>query len=217
MILLEGPIGAGKTALGEILEKELGLPLFRELRDPVTETLLNRYYRDQHRWAFTMQTHFVAHRLRMIQELVQHGGGIMDRSIFGDRIFARMLAHERYMDEEEFSTYTNLLDGVLRETPAPTLLVYLDCSVDTAMDRIRRRNRGRESEIPRSYLEDLHRRYRTWYEQYTDSPKILLDTHGYHPDHPEQVQAVVERIRSFIGDPQEPRSQHPADPRTTHR
>ncbi|TVR67300.1 MAG: hypothetical protein EA427_14265, partial [Spirochaetaceae bacterium] len=191
MILLEGQIGAGKTALGEILERELALPLFRELEDPVTETLLDRYYRDKHRWAYTMQTHFLAHRFRMIRELSRTGGGIMDRSVFGDRIFAQMLAAEGYMDAEEFSTYTSLLEGILEETPPPRLLVYLDCPVETARERIRRRNRGQEPEIPREYLENLNRRYLEWYAQYDLSPRILLNTGEYHLDRPREIAPVV--------------------------
>lgn len=198
MILLEGQIGAGKTALGEILEEELAVPLFRELEDPVTDTLLDRYYRDKRRWAYTMQTHFLSHRFRMIREVVRRGGGIMDRSIYGDRIFARMLADAGYMDQEEFATYTGLLEGILEETPPPRLLVYLNCSVDAARERIRRRNRGLEPEIPREYLEDLNQRYLDWYETYDISPKILLETEQYQPGEPEQTAPVIERIRRAL-------------------
>ena len=194
MILIEGQIGAGKTTLGEILEQRLGLPLFRELHNPVTTTLLDRYYLDKHRWAYTMQTHFLAERFRMTRELVRSGGGIMDRSIFGDSIFARMLAAEGYMDSEEFSTYTALLEEMLEYIPPPRLLIYLDCSVDTAMERIRSRDRGNESGIPRTYLDALNRHYLAWYEQYDLSPRIFVNTEEFHIDNPDEVEPVIHRI-----------------------
>ncbi len=198
MILIEGQIGVGKTTIGEILEKRLGLPLFRELHNPVTSVLLDRYYLDQRRWAYTMQTHFLAERFRMIRRLIDSGGGLMDRSIFGDRIFAEMLAAEGYMDAEEFSTYSTLLEALLDQTPAPRLLIYLDCTVDTAIDRIRHRNRGHEPDIPRSYLEELNRRYLAWYQSYTLSPRIFVNTEEFHVDRPEEVEPVIHGIVQAI-------------------
>lgn len=198
MIIIEGQIGVGKTTIGEILKERLDIPLFRELHNPVTTNLLDRYYLDKRRWAFTVQTHFLAERCHMIRELTRAGNGLMDRSIFGDRIFAQMLAAAGYMDAEEFDTYNRLLEGMMEQVPTPRLLIYLDCTVDTAIARIQRRNRGHESDIPRSYLEELNRRYRAWYESYDLSPRIFVNTEEFHVDRPEELEPVLHRITRAI-------------------
>ena len=179
MIVIEGQIGAGKTTMGAFLSKELELPLYKELTNPYTHELLNRFYRDKSRWAFTLQVHFLNERFRKIKEIMNRGGGVLDRSIFGDRIFAEVLYEDGDMLDFEFHTYSDLLNNMLEHSRDPQLLVYLDCSVDTALQRIRERDRGIESTIPRDYLERLNRHYLEWYEQYKVSPKVKIDTERF--------------------------------------
>lgn len=176
VIIIEGQIGVGKTTMGELLQQEFGLPLYRELQRSETHTLLERFYADQRRWAFTMQIHFLNERFRMIKEIRREGGGVLDRSIFGDRIFAQVLHEDGEMSDEEYTTYTRLLYNMLEHVENPDLLIYLDCTVDTALDRIRSRNRGMEAAIPKAYLEHLNGHYLDWYDSYTLSPKVRIDT-----------------------------------------
>jgi deoxyadenosine/deoxycytidine kinase len=198
VIIIEGQIGVGKTTMGEILEQEAGVPLFRELTNPYTLNLLDRFYADKKRWAFTLQIHFLNERFRMIKDIFRKGGGTLDRSIFGDRIFAEMLYHDGDMLEEEFQTYSTLLDNMLEHAQNPDLLVYLDCTVDTAIARIRKRNRGLESGIPREYLENLNRRYLDWYHRYDLSPKIMIDTEKYPLEDPESRSVVLQQIWDLL-------------------
>lgn len=198
VIIIEGQIGVGKTTMGELLERELGVTLYRELQHAETHTLLDRFYADQARWAFTLQIHFLNERFRMIKEIRRAGGGALDRSIYGDHIFADVLHEDRQMTDEEFLTYETLLANMLEHVEPPDLLIYLDCSVDTAMDRIRRRNRGLEAGIPRDYLERLNRHYLAWYASYEASPKILIDTEAKPLEVPDNASAVVELIRAEL-------------------
>jgi deoxyadenosine/deoxycytidine kinase len=200
VIIIEGQIGVGKTTVGELLEAKLGIRLFRELQRPDTHTLLDRFYADQRRWAFTLQVHFLNERFRMIKEIRRKGGGALDRSIYGDRIFAEVLHEDGAMTAEEFETYETLLANMLEHVQKPDLLVYLDCAVDTAVARIRKRNRGLESGIPRDYLERLNARYLAWYDAYDLSPKVLIDTEKKPLDVPENVPVVVETIRGLLKD-----------------
>lgn len=193
MIVIEGQIGAGKTSMGTFLSGELNLPLYKELTNPYTHELLNRFYRDKNRWAFTLQVHFLNERFRKIKQIMRNGDGILDRSIFGDRIFAEVLHEDGNMQDFEFYTYSTLLDNMLEHSRNPRLLVYLDCSVDTAISRIQERDRGIESSIPRDYLERLNRHYLRWFEQYDVSPKIKIDTERY-PLHTEEGRAAALRL-----------------------
>lgn len=198
MIIIEGQIGVGKTTIGEIIERRFGVPLYRELGNPHTLSLLDKFYADKRRWAFTLQIHFLNERFRMIKQIFNAGGGVLDRSIFGDRIFAEMLNHDGDMSNEEFATYSTLLDNMLEHVQEPQLLIYLDCSVDTALDRIRQRSRGLEPGIPRDYLENLNERYLNWYDGYRLSPKIFVNTEEFHVDFPEQLDPVIARIGRAI-------------------
>lgn len=198
MIIIEGQIGVGKTTMGELLEDELGVTLFRELQHPETHTLLDRFYADQERWAFTLQIHFLNERFRMIKEIRRAGGGALDRSIYGDRIFAEVLHDDGSMLDEEFATYSTLLDNMLEHVEPPDLLIYLDCSVDTALERIRKRNRGLEAGIPRDYLERLNERYLTWYDRFDLSPKMKIDTERFPLHEDDSAKAVLGQVRGML-------------------
>ena len=198
VVIIEGQIGVGKTTLGEILEEDLGIPLYRELTKPETHELLERFYADKPRWAFTLQVHFLNERFRMIKESSSRGRGSLDRSIYGDRIFAAMLHADGDMTDEELFTYDTLLDNMLEHAENPDLLVYLDCSVETALARIKKRNRGSESGIPREYLENLNARYLEWYAAYDRSPKILIDTEAHPLSTPRGRSHTVRRVADTL-------------------
>jgi deoxyadenosine/deoxycytidine kinase len=200
VIIIEGQIGVGKTTMGEILEERYGIPLFRELTRETTLQLLDRFYADKPRWAFTLQVHFLNERFRMIKDIFRNGGGLLDRSIYGDRIFADLLHDDGEMTDEEFETYETLLDNMLEHAQKPDLLIYLDCSVETALRRIKRRNRGLESGIPREYLEKLNDRYLSWYEEYDLSPKVKIDTERFHVDYPEQLEEPLKEIDGHLSE-----------------
>ena len=198
VIIIEGQIGVGKTTMGELLERELDISLYRELTQDSTLNLLDRFYADKKRWAFTLQVHFLNERFRMIKQIFRAGGGTLDRSIFGDRIFAEMLHADGDMLDEEFSTYSTLLDNMLEHAQDPTLLIYLDCSVDTAQERIKKRNRGLESTIPRDYLENLNNRYLQWYDRYDHSDKIKIDTENLPLEDPKAREKVLAMVRERL-------------------
>lgn len=200
MIIIEGQIGVGKTTMGELLEDRLGIRLYRELQHQSTLNLLDRFYSDQARWAFTLQIHFLNERFRMIKQIREAGGGALDRSIYGDRIFADVLHVDGQMSDEEYSTYTTLLENMLEHVQAPDLLVYLDCTVDTALERIVKRNRGLEAGIPRDYLVRLNERYLEFYEAYDASPKIFLDTNARPLDVAENVGPILHEVENALAE-----------------
>jgi deoxyadenosine/deoxycytidine kinase len=200
VIIIEGQIGVGKTTMGVVLERALDIKLYRELQRPETLSLLDRFYADQRRWAFTLQIHFLNERFRMIKQIRDAGGGALDRSIYGDRIFADVLHEDGQMNEEEYVTYTTLLDNMLEHVQPPDLLIYLDCAVDTALRRIKERDRGLESSIPRDYLERLNQRYLRFYDAYDVSPKMLIDTDERPIDVSTNVAPMLDEIRAVLED-----------------
>lgn len=198
-IALEGQIGAGKTTLGLLLSDLLNLPFQAEIATEETEHLIESFYADKARWAFTAQAHFIIRRATAVRSMPPGSGGILDRSLYGDRIFAEMLHEDGYMGDEEFATYDDLFTLLSESVTPPDLMVFLDCGVDEAMVRIRKRNRPGEANISREYLAHLDRKYIQWFEVYDKSPKLRL-AYDYFPlDDPDVTSGLVRDLERALG------------------
>lgn len=195
ILIVDGVVGSGKSTLATKLSEKTGIKMYEELNNSDTYALLEKFYADQKRWSFTLQIHFLNERFRMIKEIHRNGGGLLDRSIFGDRIFAQMLNEDGMMNDEEFRTYSTLLDNMLEHTQAPTLLIYIDCDVETAIQRINKRHRVMELTVSKNYWQRLNDKYATWYKNYDLSPKIRLGATEYHPDNKQDILNIVEQIK----------------------
>lgn len=208
ILLVDGVVGAGKTTLAHLISERFNIPIFEELGNPDAERLLNRFYAKKTRWAFTTQIFFANERWEMIKKVHEEGHGILDRSIFGDNIFASMLAEDledggEGMTWEEYRTYKKLLDQILEHSQPPELLVYLQCSAEVAKQRIDNRGRGIESEVEMAYWERLNDKYDVWYQDYDHSPKILINVDNLdfanNEEDKESVLALVGEALEKIG------------------
>lgn len=178
--MIEGTVGCGKTTLGKFLSDYLNIKLYEELTNDDTIVLLNKFYKDQIRWSFALQIHFLNERFKMIKEINKLSSGILDRSIYGDAIFAQMLNEDGRMTNEEYNTYKSLLNNMLEHVKPPKLMVYLKCSTDTAVKRIANRNRGSEIDVPMKYWLRLNDKYDFWYNEYNQSEKMSLDVDNFN-------------------------------------
>jgi deoxyadenosine/deoxycytidine kinase len=180
-LVIDGIIGAGKSSVGVFLSHALDMPMFEELKSDgsnhLAQRMLDRFYADQSRWSAIIQVMFLNDRFRDIKTIESQGiPSIIDRSIYGDEIFARTIHDRGNMTKDEFDIYKDLLHNMLEHISPPTLLIYIDVSVDTAMARINKRARSTEADaIPRDYMEDLRRNYEAWFEAYSLSPKLRID------------------------------------------
>ncbi len=202
VIIIDGVVGAGKSTLAEKVSSKLNIPVFYELQNEETNTLLEEFYKDKKRWSFTLQIHFLNERFRMIKEIHKNGGGILDRSIFGDRIFASMLHEDGYMTSEEFNTYSTLLDNMLEHSKNPTLLVYIDCDLETAVERIGVRGRQMEQSVDEVYWKRLNEKYTNWYNKYNISKKLSINAKSYHPNNEKDIDEIVSKIVDKINSDQ---------------
>lgn len=201
MLLIEGKIGVGKTTLGTILERRFNVPLYRELGNDDTMKILNSFYGEKRRWGFLSQTHFLAHRFSMIMDIQNKNSlGFLDRSIFGDRIFAELLYEEEYLTKEEYNTYKMLFDSLLKFIKPPKLLLYLNCGIDETMKRIKQRGREYEQTISLDYIEKLHAKYCSWYEKYDYSPKLLIETDRVNLLTSRGENYILELIKCYLKD-----------------
>jgi len=179
-IVVEGTVGCGKTTLGKFLSEFTNFKLYEELTSDDTSVLLDKFYTDQTRWSFALQIHFLNERFRMIKEINKLSEGILDRSIYGDKIFAEMLHEDDKMTKEEFNTYKTLLDNMLEHIKPPHLMIYLKCSTETAVQRIAARNRGIETSVPMKYWLRLNDKYESWYNEYNQSEKMSLNVNDFN-------------------------------------
>lgn len=193
-IIFEGSVGSGKTTLATKISQKLNIKLYEELINPNTYKLLEDFYADQKRWSFALQIHFLNERFKMVKDLQNKNNGILDRSIFGDRIFAELLYEDNKMTIEEYTTYKTLLDNMLEHVSNPDILVYIDCDLDTLVERINIRNREMELNVPKNYWDRLNTKYKNWYEKYDKCKKIKIDGKSYHPDNEEDIDDICNKI-----------------------
>jgi deoxyadenosine/deoxycytidine kinase len=130
----------------------------------------------------------------MVKDLQNKKTGILDRSIFGDRIFAELLYEDNKMTIEEYTTYKTLLNNMLEHVNNPDVLVYIDCDLNTLLERINIRNREMELNVPKNYWERLNNKYNNWYDNYDKSRKIKIDGKSYNPDNEDDIENICNKI-----------------------
>lgn len=162
MIIIEGLIGVGKSTLTSDLGEKLNFKVFKE---PVEDNpYLIDYYKNPKRYALEMQFWLMSRRFQMHQEAIEHiwrtgQGVIMDRSIYGDAIFAKQNVTDGNINAIGYDNYMKMREVMFRFLMIPQLTLFLQAKPQTCINRINQRERGCESTIPLSYLEGLDFEY----------------------------------------------------------
>lgn len=173
IICVDGVVGVGKSSLSKLISEKYNIPFFEE---PVIDNpILDKFYYDKKRWSFPLQIFFLNKRFKLIKEANKLGKCVMDRSIYGDVIFSKMLADDGEMTKEEFSLYEELLYNMLEHVTRPALMIYLETSVDNAIKRIKKRGRDYEQIVPRGYWESLDKNYRNYFYNYNISNILTIN------------------------------------------
>ena len=148
---IAGIIGAGKTTLATALGQHLGLDVHYE---PVIDNeYLDDFYRETKRYSFAMQVYLLNRRFQQHQEIIWRGrGGVQDRTIYEDAIFAKTLRDMDLMDPRDYETYVNLFRNLSNFMCRPNFIIYLDVAPEKSLERIRERSRGCETGITVEYL-----------------------------------------------------------------
>jgi deoxyadenosine kinase len=161
---ISGIIGAGKTTLATALGQHLGLDVHYE---PVIDNeYLDDFYRDTKRYSFAMQIYLLNKRFKQHQEIIWRGrGGVQDRTIYEDAIFAKTLRDMDLMDPRDYETYVELFRNLSNFMCRPNFIIYLDVAPEKSMERIRERSRGCETVITVEYLTRLYNGYEEFLQE----------------------------------------------------
>lgn len=164
LIWVEAIIGAGKTTFCREVGKRLKLRIIEEPVD--SNPYLQKFYTNPKQYATGMQF-WLLHRRYALQQLAAwettgiggYTGAILDRSIAGDRVFAKLHMKTGNIDQLDWETYEMAYNYMARNLLPPTLLIFLDVQPQTAHDRMRKRNRSAEAGVPLDYLIGLRLGY----------------------------------------------------------
>lgn len=177
-IVVEGPIGAGKTALAKRLAQSLSAELI--LEEALENPFLERFYREGKSAALPAQMFFLFSRARQIEQLRQTDMfttvRVCDYLFEKDRLFAAL-----NLDADELALYQQIADKLAVEAPVPDLVIYLQASVDVLFERIARRGIGFEKMIDRAYLEQLADIYARFFHGYNDGPLLIVNASQIDP------------------------------------
>jgi deoxyadenosine/deoxycytidine kinase len=182
MILLEGNIGAGKTTVGRTLAQSGHLGFIEEptrmWREGFTSNLLDQFYNEPRRWAFTFQICAFITRAKTWREvlaLTDHSRVVLERSIYCDRnVFARNCFQTGLMTPAEYELYTGLWDFLVAHYCVnPDLILYLRTPAEECLTRIRERDRSEEVGMEMEYLLQLERLHDEWLLE--NSQAVVLD------------------------------------------
>ena len=208
IISLDGNIGAGKSTLLSEIRKSI--PELRVVDEPVGQwtalkngtgkNLLELFYEDKKRWAYTFQNCAILTRLKNIKEAVEelnaNGKGsqviLTERSVLTDKyVFAQMLRDSGDMDDLEWELYDSWF-SIFSKQHQVNGIIYLSTSSTTSKDRIHIRNRQGEDRIQLEYLNALDRQHKQWIES-TDIPVLTLST-----EPGASLENNIQQIRDFI-------------------
>lgn len=177
-VVVEGPIGVGKTSLARRLAASFGSDLVLEQGEE--NPFLERFYRNPRAAAFQTQLYFLFQRARQMQELRQQDMfqrvRVADYLLEKDRLFARLT-----LDDGEFDLYQQVYARLAIDAPVPDLVVYLQAPVDVLLERIGRRGIAYEQAIERRYLERLGEAYARFFLEYDACPVLTVNAADIDP------------------------------------
>ncbi len=171
-IVVEGPIGVGKTSLAKKLAESLSADLI--LEEVSTNPFLERFYQEGRSAALPAQMFFLFERARQIESLRQ--SDLFSNVRVSDYIFSKdNLFAELNLSPDELSLYNQVVTSLNIDAPVPDLVIYLQASVDSLLQRIARRGIGYERAIERGYLEKLTEAYARFFHAYNEGPLLIVN------------------------------------------
>jgi len=220
LIVLEGNIGAGKSTLLNLIRKHLPVSIIPEPTDRwqrvnhrAEENLLDLFYKETARWAYTFQSFAFLTRVQSVVEHIanhpEHDTFILERSVYCDRFcFAKNCYEAGFMSPLEWNIYKEWFSWLVDNNyaPRPNGFIYLRVEPDIAFQRIQKRCRSEEAGISKEYLASLHQKHEDWLidqkelcDGVRNIPVLTLDCNEEFEHRFAKHQEHLAQIADFIG------------------
>ncbi len=171
-VVVEGPIGAGKSSLAKRLAAHWNASLVAE--EPDANPFLPRFYRNMTHHGMSTQLAFLLQRSDKANAMLagELAGPVVSDFLFEkDALFASL-----NLDEEELALYRRIAVGVMPEHPVPDLVIYLQASESVLLERVAKRAAEYEMNFPEGYLKRIHTGYSEFFHQYDAAPMLIVNT-----------------------------------------
>lgn len=196
-LVIEGPIGVGKTSLTKRLAEHLRADTL--LEQPEANPFLERFYRDSARYALPTQLSFLFKRVEQLHALGRRDDFdqifVADFLLEKDALFASLT-----LADDELALYQQIYANLSVQSPVPDLVIYLDASPASLLTRIAERGRPMEVSISEAYLEQLCAAYTRFFYQYEAAPLLTVNTEHLDPANDDADFALLlDRVRQMRG------------------
>lgn len=194
-IVVEGPIGAGKTSLARRIAARLhSEPI---LEQPERNPFLGRFYADIDRWALPTQIDFLFQRTELLAKTAAHleaGRRVVNDFVLEkDPLFASL-----NLSEDEALLYRNLFEKLRPPSLAPDLAIYLQAQPEILIERVRKRGQDAERKITEGYLAAVSSRYASFFHSYNASPLFIINAEVLNPiDEDDDFELIMQRLQAM--------------------
>lgn len=196
-VVVEGPIGVGKTSLAQRLAWHTGTAVL--LEKPEENPFLPRFYEDAARYALPTQLFFLFQRINEVRDLAQmdmfRESTVSDYLFDKDALFARL-----NLSNDEFELYQTVYQKLVPQAPAPDLVIYLQAPPQVLIERVQKRAHIWERTISDEYLTRLSQAYSDFFYHYDAAPVLVVNSkHLNFVDNDGDFQLLLERIAGMRG------------------
>ncbi|HET7776723.1 MAG TPA: deoxynucleoside kinase [Azospira sp.] len=200
-IVVEGPIGAGKTSLARRLAEHLGKTKDCQLllEQPELNPFLNRFYQDRSRYALQTQLFFLFQRQDQLRDLAQPD--IFRQTVVSDFLFEKDPIFARLtLAEDEYKLYHQIYNTLAPQVVSPDLVIYLQASPENLIARVKKRGQEMERKIGDVYLTQLAESYSRFFYGYNAAPVLIVNSdHLNFVDRDDHFQLLLERLSAMRG------------------
>ena len=196
-IVVEGPIGAGKTTLARKLAESMNAQTM--LERPEENPFLDKFYRDTQHYALPTQMFFLFQRMNQLRDLAQtdlfDARIVSDFLLDKDPLFARLT-----LGDDELNLYQQLYNHLRPQAAIPDLVIYLQAQPETLVERVRKRGVASEAGISEMYLFRLCESYSRFFYHYDAAPLLIVNTERLNPvERDEDFNLLLNRIGNMRG------------------
>ncbi len=172
-IVIEGPIGVGKTSLTKLLAQEFNARCI--LEKPEENPFLSHFYQDRKKYAFQTQIFFLLNRFQQQKEILQPS--LFNQTTLSDYLFAKdRIFASLNLDNHELALYEQIFSLLSAQIPSPDLVVFLQATPEVLLHRIKSRNIPYEKTIDLEYLKTLTEAYNYYFFHYDRTPLLIVNT-----------------------------------------